>query len=75
MGKLHLGKLHRERAVSGRIFQALPTQTNRQTYITITLIYMITSLVRGHFGTITLNTSEHYINSIFLKQLYFITIN
>jgi len=23
-----LGKLHRERAVTGRIFQALPTQTN-----------------------------------------------
>jgi len=29
--QLHLGRLHRERAVSGRIFQALPTQTDRQT--------------------------------------------
>jgi len=28
LGKLHLGKLHRERAVIGRIFQALPTQTD-----------------------------------------------
>jgi hypothetical protein len=26
-----MGKLHRERAVTRRIFQALPTQTNRQT--------------------------------------------
>jgi len=26
--QLHLGKLHRERAVTGRIFQALPTQTD-----------------------------------------------
>jgi hypothetical protein len=26
--QLHLGKLHRERAVIGRIFQALPTQTD-----------------------------------------------
>jgi hypothetical protein len=26
--QLHLGKLHRERAVTGKIFQALPTQTN-----------------------------------------------
>jgi hypothetical protein len=34
MGKLHLWKLHREQAVTGRIFQALPTQTD-----TIALIY------------------------------------
>jgi hypothetical protein len=38
LGKLHLGKLHRERAVTGRIFQALPTQTN-----TVALIYKISN--------------------------------
>jgi hypothetical protein len=38
LGKLHLGKLHRERAVTGRIFQALPTQTNTTT---VAFIYKI----------------------------------
>jgi hypothetical protein len=31
--QLHLGKLHRERAMTGRIFQALPTQTDRHTLL------------------------------------------
>ncbi len=40
-------------------------------------IKIIASLVLGCFRRITLNTSprERYINSIFLKQLYFITLN
>jgi len=32
-GELHLGKLHRERAVTGRIFQALSTQTDTTTVV------------------------------------------
>jgi hypothetical protein len=31
LGKLHLGKLREERAMTGRIFQALPTQTDGDT--------------------------------------------
>jgi hypothetical protein len=38
MGKLHLWRLHRERAVIGRIFQALPTQTDTTT---VAFIYKI----------------------------------
>jgi hypothetical protein len=38
MGKLHLGKLHRVRAVTGRIFQALATQTDTTT---VDFIYKI----------------------------------
>jgi hypothetical protein len=33
-----MGKLHRERAMTGRIFQALPTQTDTTT---VTFIYKI----------------------------------
>jgi hypothetical protein len=44
--ELHLGKLHRERAVTGRIFQALPRQTD-----TVALIYKMFAL---NFGTIYL---------------------
>jgi hypothetical protein len=40
MGKLHLGKLHRERAMTGRIFQALPTQRD-----TVAFIYKMSSLI------------------------------
>jgi hypothetical protein len=43
LGKLHLGKLHKERAVTGRIFQALPTQTDT----TVALIYKIEFLPFG----------------------------
>ncbi len=39
MRKLHLGKLHRERGVTERIFQALPTQTNTRQTDTVAFIY------------------------------------
>jgi hypothetical protein len=32
VGKLHLGKLHKERAVTRRIFQALPTQIDTRIF-------------------------------------------
>ncbi len=41
MGKLHLEKLHKERAVIGRIFQAVPTQTDTTT---VAFIYKIVQL-------------------------------
>jgi len=41
LGKLHLGKLHRERAMIGRIFQAVPTQTDTTT---VAFIYKIVQL-------------------------------
>jgi hypothetical protein len=39
--KWHLGKLHKERIVTGRIFQALATQTDTNT---IAFIYKILTL-------------------------------
>jgi hypothetical protein len=60
-----MGKLHRERAVTGRIFQALPTHTDTTT---VAFIYKIAKVVHPKiifcpFGII--------INGIFTTWPYF----
>jgi hypothetical protein len=49
LGKLHLRKLHRERAVIGKIFQALPTQTDTTT---IAFIYNKMVMMFGKLSSV-----------------------
>jgi hypothetical protein len=64
--------LHRERVVTGKIFQALPTQTDRRTDI-VTLIYRIAngkfSKVKNFWANI-LTTKSKWLVNIFLSIIF-----
>jgi len=69
MGKLHIGKLHRERVVTGRIFQALPTQTDTTIVAYIYKVPILQIPRRGGYSTYQIPAQHCLYNCAYIIEI------